>query len=197
MITNFSTSSVRTGVKRKRFWDQNAVANSFFSIATTTLSSAQSTITFSNIPQTYTHLQVRFLTKSSYSTGTSDSLLARFNGDTGNNYSMHYLRGDGSSASSGASTSYNYLWLGNQANSGSGTTSTFGVGVCDILDYRNTDKFKTIRSLQGYDANGSGVAVFSSSNWRSTSAVTSIEFSWGTGPNFAQYTHVALYGVLA
>lgn len=170
----------------------------FYQIATTILSSAQSTVTFSNIPQTYTHLQVRFMTKSSASgAGTSDSLLARFNGDTGNNYSMHYLRGDGSSASSGNSTSYGYLWLGNQASSGTGTTSTFGVGVCDILDYRNTDKFKTIRSLQGYDANGSGVAVLSSSNWRSTSAVTSIEFSWSTGPNFAQYTSFQLYGVNA
>jgi hypothetical protein len=167
----------------------------FYQIATTTLGSAQSSIEFTSIPADYTHLQVRFLTKSTYTTGTSDSLLATFNNDSATNYSFHYVRGDGSTASSSAVSNNGGLWLGNQANSGTGTTSTFGVGVCDILDYCNTNKYKTIRTSLGYDANGSGFATFSSSNWRSTSAVTSIKFTFATGPNFAQYSSFQLYGI--
>lgn len=190
MITNFSTSSIRSGVKRKRFWDQNAVANSFFSIATTTVGAGNaSNIEFTNIPQTYTHLQIRGILRNT--TAIANNRI-QFNSDTGANYSWHELYGDGASAGSGASSGASYMYAGNHPT----TSSTFAVYVIDILDYRDTNKFKTVRTLSGYDLNGSGVVGLRSGNWRSTSAITSIKLYPGSD-SFAQYSSFALYGVLA
>lgn len=199
MITNFSTSSIRTGVKRKRFWDQSAVANSFFSIATTTLSATQTTITFSSIPQTYTHLQIRWLgrtTRVSASAGAG-AFTIQFNGDTGTNYSYHRLYGDGTSAGSDAGTTQSYGYCG-EIIGDSATANAYDVGVVDILDYRDTNKYKTVKALFGGDINGGGNCGLYSSNWRSTSAITSLtikvtngSYDWKTNSSFA------LYGVLA
>lgn len=195
MITNFSTSSIRTGVKRKRFWDQSAVANSFFSIATTTLSGSQSTITFSNIPQTYTHLQIR-ITAQNDTANTNTGILLQFNSDSGTNYSWHRVYGDGASVASTASTSTTGVRI-ERMSAYSSANSIFGVFVCDILDYRDTNKYKTVRNIGGVDANGSGFVALNSGNWRSTSAVTSITLTGIDGGNFKQYSSFALYGVLA
>jgi len=191
LITNFSTSSVRTGIKRKRFWDQSAVANSFFSIATTTVGSGgASDITFSNIPQTYTHLQIRAI----FSTSVSErSVRIQFNSDTATNYSYHYLEGYNTTVSSSAASTIAYGLIGVTPAS----TTYPGSCVADILDYRDTNKFKTVRSIAGGDPNALGsYAWFASSNWRSTSAITSIKLYPSSG-NFNQYTQFALYGVLA
>ena len=195
MITNFSTSSIRTGVKRKRFWDQSAVANSFFSITTTTLSSAQSSIEFSNIPQTYTHLQIRGIARSTNATN-GDYIYVQFNSDTGNNYTYHQLSGDGASATSAAGTSQAGAGTP-RISAGSDTASVFGGVIIDILDYRDTNKYKTIRTIGGYDNNGSGVVRLTSGIWLNTSAVTSIVIKSGNAGNLAQYSSLALYGVLA
>jgi predicted patatin/cPLA2 family phospholipase len=75
------------------------------------------------------------------------------------------------------------------------TASTFGAGVIDILDYADTNKFKTTRTLNGVSSNASSAIDYIflvSGLWRSTSAITSITL---TGNNFAQYSHFALYGI--
>ena len=196
MITNFSTSSIRSGVKRKRFWDQNAVANSYFSIATTTLSANQTTITFSNIPQTYTHLQLRSIARDNGASNDTSSFKITINGDTSSTYTRHILYGDGASAGSvfNQLTGFSYTGIITQ----NGATSTiFGSSVVDILDYRNTNKFKTIRSIGGSDLNGAGGVNLQSSLWQSTAAITSISLTSSTSTDFRQYSSFALYGVLA
>ena len=171
-----------------------APTGSMYHISTTTLSTATASVTFSSIPADYTHLQVRCISKSSYTTGTVDTVRATFNSDSAGNYSYHFLRGSGSAASADNDVSVTSLFIGNQANSGSGMTSIFGAGVIDILDYANTNKYKTIRTLCGYDSNGDGRILLSSSNWRSTSAITSVSFTMSNG-NFATDTSFSLYGV--
>jgi len=74
------------------------------------------------------------------------------------------------------------------------TASIFGVTVTDILDYKDTNKYTTIRVLTGYDTNGAGDVLLYSGNWRSTSAVTSIVLFPASG-NFNQYSQFALYGI--
>jgi hypothetical protein len=196
LITNFSSSSVKSGVKRKRFWDQNAVANSYFSIATTTLSANQTTITFSNIPQTYTHLQLRSIARDNGASNDTSSFKITINGDTSSTYTRHILYGDGASAGSvfNQLTGFSYTGIITQ----NGATSTiFGSSVVDILDYRNTNKFKTIRSIGGSDLNGAGGVNLQSSLWQSTAAITSISLTSSTSTDFRQYSSFALYGVLA
>ena len=71
----------------------------------------------------------------------------------------------------------------------------FGATVCDILDYTNTNKYKTVRALSGHDQNGSGVIQLRSGFWRSTSAITSITISNDQIANIAEYTRFSLYGI--
>jgi hypothetical protein len=66
--------------------------------------------------------------------------------------------------------------------------------ILDILDYADTNKFKTTRSLTGFDRNGAGSVSFNSGNWRSGSAITSIRLFAGNNA-FAQYSSLALYGI--
>ena len=76
----------------------------------------------------------------------------------------------------------------------SDSSSYPAVSVIDILDYANTNKYKTVRALHGSDANGSGLIALRSGNWRSTSAITRIDLTPSSN-NFKQYSHFALYGV--
>jgi len=73
--------------------------NSYFSIATTTLSSTASSVTFSSIPSGYTSLQIRAMYKDVTNQGQWCQYNLRFNSDTGSNYWTHYLAGDGSATS--------------------------------------------------------------------------------------------------
>jgi hypothetical protein len=166
----------------------------FYQIATTTVGSGGAAdITFNSIPQTYTHLQIRGISRDARA-ATINSINIRFNSDSGLNYSLHALTGDGSSATSFAQTSQSLAYIANSAGASAGA-NIFSATVADILDYANTNKFKTLRSLTGVDLNGSGETILWSGNWRSTSAITSISLTPNGSANFAQYSSFALYGI--
>ena len=168
--------------------NQSAGATSFESIATVSVSSNTATITFSSIPQTYTHLQVRGIARTNRNS-TIDSYQFNLNGN--NNTKSHELRGDGASASASSGNVANGIIPGNTA-----TASSFGAFVTDILDYTSTTKNKTVRTICGFDNNGSGGEIdFTSSFYDSTSAITSITITVGTGNSYVQYSHFALYGI--
>jgi hypothetical protein len=172
------------------------VTNSYESIATATGSGSSSTITFSSIPSTYQHLQIRFMGRDDRSGASIDAFTCRFNSDSGSNYTeYHLLLGDGSTASSSAgSTSSTNILLG-QVPGATALASAMGVGVIDILDYANTSKYKTTRTLLGMDFNGSGRVNFQSGLWMSTSAINSITLTTGTSSNWTGATQFALYGI--
>jgi hypothetical protein len=167
------------------------VANSYESIATVTVGSGgSSSVTFSSIPSTYQHLQIRGITKSTAS--SQDFLYLRVNSDTGTNYSSHRIQGDGASATASGFATQDQCWFGFAA--GTSNTNIFGATVLDILDYANTNKNKTMRGLHGVDYNGSGIVYGPFSNaWYSTSAITSITI-YGAS-NIGQYSSFALYGI--
>ena len=119
----------------------------------------------------------------------------QFNNDTASNYSTHVLLGTRSGGSGTASGNANQSAALTIIGAGNNSASMFGSGVIDILDYKNTDKYKTVRTLSGYDNNSSGFSVIYSSNWRNTNAITSIKLSPNVGSNFNQYTQFALYGI--
>tara|TARA_R110000868_G_scaffold206226_2_gene454975 strand:- start:43 stop:594 length:552 start_codon:yes stop_codon:yes gene_type:complete len=158
------------------------------SIETVTVGGAgASSITFSSIAADWTHLQVRLV-----SFFTSARMDITFNSDSTFNYSYHLLQGDGSGtyAEAGSNQSAIKIW----PNGNSSTVGTPNVAVVDILDYADTNKYKTARILNGFDQNGSGIVSLNSGNWRITDAITSIVLAPNTG-NFAQYSQFALYGI--
>ena len=168
--------------------------NSYESISTVTVGSGgTATISFSSIPSTYKHLQIRGILKETNSGSFDDPVYVQFNGDTGSNYSYHSVYGNGSGAAtlSGVSQT-SILSYGTPSNN---FTSVWGGTILDILDYANTNKFKTTRWLNGFDSNTTtGSINFSSGNWRSTFAINSITFT-PAGGVWSQYTQLALYGV--
>lgn len=167
----------------------------YVSIATVTVGSGgQATITFSNIPSSYKHLQIRFFGRDSI----GDQISMRVgNGsvDTGTNYSYHVLGGDGSTAQATVLTSQTVMKVGYGFNGqGSSPTANAMSGIIiDVLDYQNTNKYKTIRALGGYSTNSTYNEVdFVSGNWRSTSAIDTITLGSGS---IVQYSSIALYGI--
>jgi len=166
---------------------------SYESIASVNGTGSSGTITFSSIPSTYTHLQIRYLGRNARAV-TGDTLRMTFNSDSGSNYAYHALYGDGASVSAFSGTSLAYAPVGYAAGA-SAAANIMGVGVVDILDYANTSKNKTFRSLHGEDFNGSGDMALFSGLWMSTTAINSITIVGGTGANFTTTTQFALYGV--
>ena len=169
-------------------------ANSYESIATVTVGSGGSaTITFSSIPSTYKHLQVRYIVKDTYTT-VGDWVSFGISGNGTNTWREHYLNGDGVSATAGTIA----LGLISYAapNSHSSLANCFGVGIIDILDYADTNKNKTFRVLNGLDCNTNntlGRVTLQSLLKVDTTAINSLTFTGDS--NFAQYSQFALYGI--
>ena len=173
-----------------------ASTNSYESIATVTIGSGGvSNIEFSSIPATYTHLQIRLIAEGADVSGPGPmSLDVVVNSDTGANYSRHRLYGDGSSAAADAGTSQADMF-GGLVNYSASVNNIFGAAVIDILDYANTNKYTTTRSLSGVDKNGAGGFLqFMSGLWMNTAAVTSITIL-PNSDNFGEYSSFALYGI--
>ena len=193
-ITRFSTGAIRDNALAT---NTSFAASDMELIGTVRVGSGGSgTITFSNIPQEYKHLQIRGISRAT-STGTAgaEDIWVRFNSDTGSNYSFHLLQGDGSSAVSTASSSTTYGRIGMSCRDGY-ASNVYSAFVCDILDYSSALKNKTTRSIYGQDTNTIyGYSSFQSSLWRSTAAVTSISVIPEGTTSFKQFTKFALYGI--
>ena len=149
-------------------------------------SGGASSITFAGIPQSgYQHLQLRIMGQAN---SNSDALM-QFNGDTTNsNYYRHYLAGWSNSAQAGADAAP-YI---DPAGLFSGYP---GAWVIDILDFTNTNKYKTSRILFGYDNNSADAysrVGLVSTLWKNTNAITQITIATRS---WSQYSSFALYGI--
>lgn len=193
-IRRFSTATISTGnSKSTKLWDQETFQSGMFALATVSLTSTASSITFSGIPSNYTHLQIRGIATSTSSTDVGCRV---GNGtiDSGSNYVKHGLYGTGNgSAGAAGYTSQTYM---NVQGYVSGTDSTYPMAfVIDVLDYANTSKNKVMRSLAGMDKNANyGEVGLYSGVWLNTSAINIISII-ATGTTFLANSHFALYGI--
>lgn len=165
----------------------------FDALASVTLSSSASTITFTGIPNNYKHLQLRGI---NLSNGNDNNIMLRFNGVSSAAYSLHAIDGVGSTTgiSGGGSANATYASAGYTAD------GTFpGPVICDIFDYSSSTKNKTTRALGGSTRNGGTEYIaYLSSAWYNTSPITTIEVIHGNiagGKTFSANTQFALYGV--
>jgi hypothetical protein len=196
MITRATLSTIEQGLPKYRSMLAGNTAfspTSYESIATVTIGSGgAASATFSSIPATYTHLQIRMMGRTNRSAAV-DAVKLTFNSDTGANYVEHGLYGNGASAAAYSALSgtgiFTYRLAGANAAS-----DIQGAIVVDILDYANTNKYKTTRSLGGSDLNGAGGEIyFTSGLWMNTAAISNIVLTpLGT---FQQYSSLALYGI--
>jgi hypothetical protein len=160
-----------------------AAGSTYTPIATNTLGSAAATVTFSSIPGTYTDLYL--VANVSNATG-DDNFLLNFNGDTGSNYSVTRLYGDGTSPSSSRATNQTIAQIGGFGN-------TLTMIRANIMNYSNTTTYKTVLTRNDRAANFAGATV---DLWRSTAAITTILISTSSY-NFSAGSTFTLYGISA
>jgi hypothetical protein len=176
---------------------QGALAvGDYESIATVNVGSGgASSIAFASIPSTYTHLQIRGIARSSTASSGIVPIYAQIN-STSTNQTSHWVYGDGSTATATNATNANLIYLG-YIGQNTTTASTFGAAVVDVLDYANTNKYKTFRILSGVDLSGSGrVGLFSGFLYANTNAISNITlYANAGGDSFAEYSSFALYGI--
>jgi len=198
-VRRFSTSSIRTGTKSSKFWDQLTDLNSYESIQTYTVTSGgAASITFSNIPATYKHLQLRYIARTTGSVTNSGTYM-KFNGSSvgyqrNGGYAMYGTGGGGTPVGTnswqGTSTAGGAI---GQTPGGNIGASVFAGGVIDILDYADTNKYTTAYTQSGYDNNGSGWVIGLSFHWENTAAVNEILIL--PDNSLVQYSRFALYGI--
>ena len=163
--------------------------SSFESIATAS-GNGITNITFSSIPATYKHLQIRGI----INVAAATSAKFQFNGDTGSNYAVHNLFGNGTAVTTYGTASRTIIDLARNVAFPS-DANIYGAFIFDVIDYASTSKYKTTRSFQGTNTNGSSAqgVDLESGLWMSTSAINSINLNFYS--NGGSATSIALYGI--
>ena len=174
-----------------------AATSSYESIQSAT-GSGQATISFTSIPATYKSLQIRAIVRDTvnYGSATTIGLNMNINSDTGSNYTLHRLSGNGSAAEGRGVTGEGKVNFEKCVSTLGVTASVFGAIIIDILDYDSTSKYKTVRAFYGVDAN-TATTQFQVNNfsslWLNTNAITRLDFT--VDSTFATGTSIALYGI--
>jgi hypothetical protein len=140
-------------------------------LATVTLGSSASSVTFSSIPATYRDLVLVLHALGS----TTIEARMRFNGDTGSNYSFVGMIGDGTGATSPSTASRVNIILSSAARA---TVTDYLQVKASVMDYSATDKHKTVLSRSNQAA---GATEAFANRWANTSAITSLEIATDTG----------------
>jgi len=155
-------------------------------LATVTLASSASSVTFSNIPATYRDLVL--ITSCSFQ--NNGSIQITLNSDTGNNYSGIRSQGDGSATSSGTYSSNGQIAF-QQINYSSNTRLTY---VTNFMDYSATDKHKTVLTRNNGPANA---VAMETHRWANNAAINRMLIQPGGGTNFLSGSTLSLYGIVA
>jgi hypothetical protein len=192
-VSRLSQTSVQNALQKfNNVWDGRSAIGAMDPIWSIKLTSAQSSVSFNNIPQTYTHLQLRAIAKDSQSTG-NHSFSLTFNADSANNYTYHSISGNSSAVSSSATISLSSSYSG--FITAADSTNIFGPNIIDIIDYTNTTKNKVTRTICGGELGTTGQVQMVSTLWLSTAAINSIAIFPAAGQTFSTYSHFALYGI--
>jgi hypothetical protein len=168
-----------------------AAAGAYEQIETQILTGTTTSITFSSIPSTYKHLQIRAVVRGG-TAATNDRPILRLNGVTTSSYAEHRLVGAGSGVNSTGAASQDKIQHG-LIPGNSGTTNSYAAMIIDILDSSVTTKNKTIRTLMGGHWNSFEIALVSGALF-STNAITSATLGTNNG-SFATGSRFSLYGI--
>lgn len=164
----------------------------------TVAGTSTASMTFSSIPQTYQHLQLRISARMISSQTTPYDLTITVNGANPSTFSSHSMRGDGFNCFSGGATSDNVFRFVTCVANAAHTSNMFSGHIIDIYDYTSTGKFKTAKAHSGVKSLDTstpqnGQILIQSSLWSSTNAITSLDI--GSFGNFVAGTTATLYGI--
>jgi hypothetical protein len=164
--------------------------NAYEWLETTVLTGNQASVSFSNLNSTYgstyQHLQLRIVTRDTFTGGDGSTVLMRFNSDSGSNYAYHQLKGNGSSVTSNGNANQSRIVFEQSSN------GNWSADIIDILDPFETTKNTTVRILSG--AQTTGFISLVSGFWNNTAALTTILLQT-EGFNLAIGSRFSLYGM--
>jgi hypothetical protein len=161
-------------------------------IAKQVLGSSAATVTFSNIPQTYTDLVFLISARSDRSGTSPASLRMTFNGTSQTSHSSRLIEANGSTVSS-----YNYsadAYAGTLAPAGY-TTDTFSSIEIYIPNYAgSTNKSWSSPGVAETNSVTAYIDAFAGL-WSSTAAITDIYFTQNSTYNYVSGSSFFLYGI--
>lgn len=147
---------------------------------------------FYAIPQTYKHLQIRYVSRDT--SANASYVYLQFQQAAGSNYAYHTMTSNGSSISISNQVNQGLMVSTNPTPNSGVTANVYGAGIVDIYDYTNRNTNTIIRSSGGYDANGSGNSGIGTALFNNAFQITSIVVSTAAGAPAAQ-SQWALYGI--
>lgn len=163
-------------------------------IETKTLGTAQASIEFTSIPQTYTDLLVVASIRTARTDQNFDDIVFRFNGDsTASRYTFRRLFGNGSAASS-SSGALDRGYFG-VFPSDTSTANTFGNGSLYIPNYAGaTNKSSSSDTVSENNATASAHIILANL-YSATTAISSILFFSDQSANLMAGSTISLYGI--
>ena len=155
-------------------------------------------LTFSGIPATYEHLQIRMSARTLRAHYVDNILLYLGTGggavDTGSNYATHLMYGETTTSTTYISSGRSGILASGAAGNSAADSAAFGPIIVDILDYANANKNTTTAAFGGSIGTSSSLVIFQSGLWDNTGAVTSIQVS-GASASFMRGSEFTLYGL--
>lgn len=158
-----------------------SIKPTYTKIASQTLSGSSASVTFSNIPQTFTDLVIVF---SGGESGANKNFNLTFNSDSGSNYSWTRLLGDGSTTQSSRGSS--------QTSIENVLSNEICTAVYNVMNYSNVTTNKTILSRTSVASSRAATYV---GLWRSTAAITSITFTAESTFTINSGSTFTIYGI--
>lgn len=170
------------------------MAKTFDQIATSTLSS-NSTITFSNIPQTYIDLKIIGYVRGTKANNAANFLGMRFNSDTGSNYNrIGILWASDNSSAASTVLANDTQFYSPSINSSVSPNTEFSLIEIDIFSYTNTNIYKSFLTKgAGYQSLYGPSMV--TGLWKSFNAINQIQLYDGDNTNLAAGSKISLYGI--
>jgi hypothetical protein len=160
-------------------------AQTYSTIATTTLGSNTNTVTFSSIASSYTDLVLVMSVKNT--SGSFYDNLLRYNNDSGSNYSWTRISGNGSAATSARGSSQTSIQAGWGGTNPAAT-------IVSVQNYSNATTYKTCL-VRTNDADA--VTAAYAGLWRSTATINRIDIVAFSGTDFITGSTFTLYGIAA
>jgi hypothetical protein len=197
-VYKLSASSVkgRTNYGSMLAGNPTFVLTDYESIATITPSVGATGVSFTSIPSTYKHLQIRLTYKDTTTSNQTVDLTIQFN-NSSTGYAYHFINAQGSGITADGSTSQPYIDFECGGNSATGMTNMVGVGIIDLHDYASTTKNKTVKMFGGMNANATSTThklTFYSGLWNNTAAINRIDLNAGYS-GMAAGSVFSLYGI--
>lgn len=205
MIKSALQSSLTNDVKYSSMSAGNLPSNEYLIETVVVGSTSVPSVQFTNLSQfagIYKDLRIVAVSRTSRACCNNDTTGIRLNGDSGNNYSGHWLMKESSSIfGSGNMVSGNHIFTGYSAAAATAGANEFGFYEATILDAFSTTKNKTVKIEFGFMSSGSATVVgIAGGCWLNQAAVSSISFHPIHGPgtwNITEHSRFSLYGVTA